>query len=345
MRKLYLLLITLLFCASPMPAFAETYELTFQNMHPPTNIVQKVFKEWAEEVKTKSDGRLIIHIIDNASITTMPGCYSGVRDGTVDIGAFMPTYDPNELPYSVSMIMPYLTSSALDSLAFFFKAYETFPELKEELNRDVKFLAVTNSGHDAILSTKKQVLSPEEVKGQRVIVWSPDFAAEQVKAWGGNPLLVGVTDTYVGLQRGMGDYVFFQFPNARPLKLQELAKGVTLFYTANNPGIIAINKDVYASLPEDLQKILDETTGYGLSYKLTKALHDVVYSDMAEFEKEGIPITMLTDEQREPFKQAVLTGPAMDWWKTILNKAKMPNVDAWIEKVYALAAEPREKLE
>jgi TRAP-type C4-dicarboxylate transport system substrate-binding protein len=99
-----------------------------------------------------------------------------------------------------------------------------------------------------------------------------------------------ITETYTSLARGVVDGTVSPWEGVAVFKFDEVIKYSTQagFYTMTM--IIAMNKDKYESLPDDLKKIIDDTTGLVMSERLGKAYDEVEIPLRNAAVKKGVQI-------------------------------------------------------
>ena len=319
---------------------APEFELVFQNANTPTHINQKALRAWVAEVEEKCGGRVKINIVDNNAITSRLGAYQGLKDGAVDIAVFEPSITPNEMPLLTLLNMPFLAGSIKQNAKLFYAAIDQFPEMKAELGKGGEFLAAICSGSMTFASTAGQtVTKPEDIKGKRVVVWSTELTSAEVQDLGGLPTYLAVTDTYVGMQRGMGDMAYINFPTLRTLKLNEVVKAVSHLFVNNALSVIAVNRDVWNELPEDIQKIFKETAGPKLTDQLAANMTESEQGDLQKCKDEGINVYALTADEAAAFRSIMLAEgtKTQAWLETSLEKACLKDGKAWIKKMYEFA--------
>jgi TRAP-type C4-dicarboxylate transport system substrate-binding protein len=130
-----------------------------------------------------------------------------------------------------------------------------------------KVLMLWNSDNAGIMSRERPVRKLEDMKGLKVRAPSAAQSA-QISAMGATPISMPVTQIYNSLERGVIDASMIPASAGLDFKLIEVAKYFT--YNAplgRSPFLVSMNRKRYESLPADLRKIIDDTTGLQLSLK------------------------------------------------------------------------------
>ena len=128
----------------------------------------------------------------------------------------------------------------------------------EELS-DVHVLYLHAHG-PGVLASRKEVSSPSDIASMKVR--ATGLSAKIVTALGGTPISMSQGDTYESLQKGVVDATFCPIETLKGWKQGEVINYVVdtkaIGYTTTM--FVVMNNDKWASLPEDLQKILTEVS-------------------------------------------------------------------------------------
>lgn len=338
MRFFLTCLIFIFFTFPSLSKAEESFDFTLQLQQPPNNIVSHEFEAWAERIKEESGGRLSPFLIHSAAITRVEGSYNGIKKGTVEMSLFPTTNNVRELPYSTSVSLPFLTKDAEHATKIAWAMYEQIPELQAELSEDIVLLGIITSAQNVFLSRKAPVLIPADMKNKRVLIPGTGFSALEISALGGNPVVTQATDTYISMQRGMGDIAYQYIASVIPFKLDEVAKYGTVLSLNINPMYLGANKDFWEELPEDLQILLTESLKE-LTLSIGKTLHENSNEQIEILRASGMEIKVLTEEESAQFKAMLLADEnLMDYWRKIFRDGGISDPDAWIEEVYSFAA-------
>jgi TRAP-type C4-dicarboxylate transport system substrate-binding protein len=241
------------------------------------------------------------------------------------------------LPNAFAFMVPHITRDAVHAHRLYWKAYTTIPEIKAELDKNMKVLAVWGSDRSALYSVKNPILTPKDLVGKRVLIWNPG-QADQIKAWGGSPVQVAPNETYLSLQRGMGDALFAPLPVGVAYKLMEVSKHITIIPATTLFLSFGMNWDAWKELPADLQKIITDTTGEAFSKRSGELLYEHTNKDIETMKAAGVTIHTLTEAQYQAFKDADKTV-TMEYWNKELTRVGVANPAAAIARAYKMSAE------
>jgi TRAP-type C4-dicarboxylate transport system substrate-binding protein len=145
------------------------------------------------------------------------------------------------------------------------------------------------------------------MKGLKVRTPSAAQAA-QITAMDATPIPMPVTQIYNSLERGVIDASMIPASAGIDFKLIEVAKHFT--YNAplgRSPFVVVMNRSRYESMPADLKKIIDDTTGLQLSLKGATSYDHQNTAALEEMKKKDL-ILLPADEKRrwlENFKPMI----------------------------------------
>lgn len=313
----------------------EIYELSLA--HPLNNIhpQSKYIAQWAEKLGKDSGGRLEIHIYDNNSLMKSAEMTSALKAGGLDMALLFPASIPADLPYASAVNMPFLTRDAREAA----RLYQTTlaePEVAAELAPYCVPLFASGSDRNCLITTGSPILKPSDLAGKRVLIWGAPYA-EEVRAWGGTPVMIPAPDSYLGLQRGMGEVLYGPIPMMISLKLEELAKHLTIVPSQTNDFVAVISRGTMESLPDDLQKLLRESAGPEFSRSIGQITYEACLADLDKLRTAGVQIHELADADLALFRETSVRH-MRPYYVELLKKNGVADPDAWIDRVYALAA-------
>jgi tripartite ATP-independent transporter DctP family solute receptor len=216
------------------------------------------FKEVAE---AKSNGRLKIEVYPAGQLakngTVM---LEGMQLGTVDIGA-------NDTPtigakWDAKFLMP--------DVPFLWQSREHLwkvvdgPVGKELIKRleplgAKGFCFGGGYGFRNILSNKRPVLTPADLKGQTIRVPPVPTLVELMKAFGANPVPMQWGEVYLAMKQGTIDGLELPAGTVTSDKFHEITKYYSITRHAYPPGLWMMASAKYAALPDDLKKVIDES--------------------------------------------------------------------------------------
>ncbi|MFN0300740.1 MAG: TRAP transporter substrate-binding protein [Burkholderiales bacterium] len=258
------------------------------------NPINQEFERWGREVAEKSNGRLVLKMFHSSQMGPLPRQYDLVRTGVADISFVLHGGTPGRFPLTELAHLPgYLTN-----------AYVGGPALTA-LNAD--FLAADHPGVKVLyytasqplpVFTKNPVRQPSDLRGKRLRA-AGTVQSASLEAFGAVPANIQTPDIPDALAKGMIDGAITGYVGAFAIKLQEIAKYVTDIHLGSITFATVMNPKAYESLPPDLRKVIDETTGMVGARRMGKALGDGEAVGPEAIKKFGIERIELSPQHPE----------------------------------------------
>ena len=248
------------------PARAQgAVELKLASFVPPTHTIwANVLTPWAKQVEEKSGGKLTVRLFPSMQLGGKPPeLYRQMVQGIADIVFTLPGYTSGDFPMMSLTELPGTATSADDGTR---KLWAHMDYFKEEY-KDAKILMLWNSDNAGYMTRAKPIRKIADVKGLRLR--SPSAAqAAQIEHLGGIGVSMPVTQIYNSIERGTVDGTQIPLSAMLDFKLLEVVKYLTVNAPlGRSPFLVSMQRKRYESLPADLRKIIDDTTGLQLSLK------------------------------------------------------------------------------
>jgi len=282
----------------------EVITLSLVSMFPPTAFqCTEILDPLAEEIEKASNGRIKIDLYHGGTLLGAGEELDGVIQGSADMAYMMPGYFPGRFPLAELLGMPGtpLMSSKSASLAL----EEVHSNVEFDELKDVKVLIPISMGPGAFIS-KKPFRSLEDMKGLTYRATSEMSPA--VVAIEGSSASLTMAECYEALSRGVVDATFTPVEALKTWRLAEAADYLTPQLGLNDPiHYIIMNLEVFNSLPEDLQTILEETA-YKFWHETGIEAIDNANKEAFDYGlEEGIEVIHLPDADRATFLERVST--------------------------------------
>lgn len=323
---------------APAAHAADVYEYNFQSMYSGPHVLNtQMYQPSLEKLNAQSNGKLKLHFFMSGALSKPEEAVPGVINGNIDMAGVVSHYQDTVFPHTHAFEVPHISRDSVQASAVFWKAYNEIPEIKAEWDKVGKVLTVWGSDRSGLFSGKGPMLTPADLKGKRVLIWNGG-QVDQIKSWGGIPVQVSPNDTYMALQRGMGDVFFGPLPTGVAYKLMEVAKDITVIPATTLFLVNLVNWDVWNEIPADLQAmIMDELGGEKNSIRSGKFLYDYTNKDLETMRAAGSTIHHLTEDQYQSFKEAD-REVTMTYWNDELKRLGIADPAAAIKRAYDMAA-------
>jgi TRAP-type C4-dicarboxylate transport system substrate-binding protein len=310
--SIVLILTSIVFYAPQAFCKGKVYRWKIQSAYPRGDVSMALLKDFAAEVKQKSDGRLLISVFADPELVPAEQLFDATTQGTIDmlhgLGAMWAGVVPVGevefgLPYAYRTPGKGFKDSANELRKLFYESGMVELLRKEYAKHGLYWLDMHSYGPNIILSTKP-IKTCADLKGKRITV--EGSFAQFYNLLGASGAIVSGTETYMALKLGTVDAAQWDVSAITALKWYEVApywiKGGE---NHQSFGHILVNQKKWNALPEDLQKVLQESA---LVYwnKLVD-IYDVELNKADDIVKQGkLKVDMLDAECQEEFKVAAL---------------------------------------
>ncbi len=220
----------------------------------------KALKWWAQELQRRSQGRISVEIFWGGSLVRGPEVLRATGAGMADAGTIVGLFNPADLPIWMVSNTPFMFTDTWVGMRTMMAALNQIPEMVEEIERNnIKILANNSTGPVQLLSAKKPIVKAEDIRGMKINTaggWTT-----LLKSLGAVPVTVDGTESYPALERGTVDATLHYIPLVKTYKLYEVARYLAEVNMGQTLGYgICINRDLFESMPGDLQEIMVQTS-------------------------------------------------------------------------------------
>ena len=231
--------------------------LKFATLAPSGSTWMNLLEDWADEVRTRSEGRLIFKFYPGGVQGDEPDVLKKMRFNQLQGGAFT--------GYGIGRM--YSPSRVLE-LPFLFRDVDEIDYVRSQFTAQFQdgfrangyeLLGWMEVGFVHMFSTEP-VASIEEMKSRRVWLWQGDPLGQAFfTASGISPVPLSIVDVYTSLSTGLIDTVYCTPLAAIALQWFTKTKYVSSISLTNGMGGLVVSKRFFDSLPPDLQTLLRET--------------------------------------------------------------------------------------
>ena len=310
-----LFLICTLISPVDAPAKGKKFDLSYAgpyfDQHP---TVRNAWVHWFQELKEMSGGGITIKYFNPNTLCPENDHFDSTAQGILDIGGQYNGRNPGKFPIGEVMELPLIAPSAEAGSLVTWDLYEKYPEWRAEYE-GVKMLWQWTSATYQLHTTKKLVKSLEDLKGMKIICWSPKLL-EMMRSLGASPIQVAPPDTYLALQRGMADGVLCPLAPVRSYKITDAVKFHTIVDLCVGPFWTAMNPELWESMPGDIQNMFAETTGRKMTIASGQTLDAGAVEDAQWMKENGHTFHLLADTERERWIEK-LNYMRGDWVKNM----------------------------
>ncbi len=315
---------------TPAPAPVKPIEMKIATHMPPPSHVNLTFEEWIKKVEERTEGRVKLTLYPGQSLGKMKDQTNMLKIGICDISWIFPTFYPGSFPFSdfpnIYFSLPNrslpLTNDLYDK--FFSREFGEFKILWPDL-----------LGAPQIHTIKKPVRTLEDLKGLQIRC-PPGLEAKSLQALGATPVSIPMPESYSALERGIVDGGTFPWNTLKSMKLYEIIKYSTVMDLSMALTVVAMNLEIWNSLPPDVQKIFDELRPWA-----QQLAHDnmdkEIKAGITIAKESGIEFIDLSPEEKERWVEAA--KPVIEDWAVDMNAKGLPGTEL-VNYVRQLPARP-----
>jgi len=310
---------------------------------PPTSTTTLGPIWWLEEVEKRTNGQVKFETFWAGSLVKKGEDLDGISSGLLDVCVVNCTNYPDRLPLINVQFPVYFAPTdpkVLDPL--YLAMFENADFINDIERYNTKFLfAAPVPGKD--LSTTVPIKTLDDFAGKKIGaigVYHPQALAAIDAA----PVSMGISGAYQALQTGVIEGQFLPTSAIYSYKLFEAAKHLTeMGLGAELVGTTVVNRDVWDSLPPNIQQIMEETAIDAYHYNI-QLLADQTVEAQQVMKDAGV--TFYTLSQTEKTKWASLLPNFPQEWVDEVNAKGQPGTEImtlFIETAKELGHEfPRE---
>lgn len=292
-------------------AYAQDVTLKLHQFLPPqATVPAQVLDVWADKVEAESDGRIKVDRFPAMQLGgTPPELMDQAIDGVADIVWTVVGYTPGRFPTTEVFELPFMVDDARAASCAYWKMFET--HMAEGEFADVKILGTWVHG-PGMFHTADPVETPADLQGMKIRGGSR-LVNDLLTATGATPVGMPVPAVAEALSKGVIDGTTIPWEVTPALKIPELVQNHTEFegtalYTLTF--VLAMNKDKYESLPDDLKAVVDANSGLDFSIFAGGVMQDADAPARVIAEEAGNNIITISDVSEW---QAV-SQPIYDSW-------------------------------
>ena len=280
------------------------------------NVPAKILDVWADNVEEASGGRIQIDRFPSMQLGgTPPELMDQAIDGVADIVWTVVGYTPGRFPTTEVFELPFMVEDARAASCAYWTMFEE--HMKDDEFAAVKILGTWVHG-PGMFHTSDPVETPGDLQGMKIRGGSR-LVNELLTLAGATPVGMPIPAVPEGLSKGVIDGTTMPWEVTPSLKITELVENHTEFagpslYTLGF--VLAMNKEKYDSLPDDLKQVMDDNSGMEFS----------VFAGGTQADEDG-PARVLAEEAGNN----IIVVDDTSEWSALVN----PIYDTWVAEMEA----------
>lgn len=245
----------------------ETINLTVASSHPTVvpwvGMIQTHFMARTDEILAESGNyKIEWNEAFGGQLYKANATLTSVEEGITDVGWVFSFLEQAKLPLSqASSNAPFSTSNPALQLEVHQELLETNEAFRNEWEQhNLKVLGLTGTDlYDIYL--KEPITGIDDIDGMKIS--APGVLGNWLRGTGANAVDGALTTYYTDVQTGVSDGALTLALGALPIKLYEVAPYINRFDAGGAfSGAVAINRDSWDSLPEEVQNAMIEAGKY-----------------------------------------------------------------------------------
>jgi len=237
-------------------ALAQT-EIKFGHVGEPGSLFAASAEEFARRANAKLGSKAKVVVFGSSQLGGDKELLQKLKLGTVDM-ALPSTVMSSEVDLVGIFEMPYLVKDR-DHMKKIEKeiVWPTLAPAAEK--KGIKIIAVWENGYRHITNSKRPINGPDDLKGIKLRVPEGKWRVKMFQAYGANPSPMKFSEVFTALQTGVMDGQENPFTQIYSAKFQEVQKYLSLSGHVYTPAYVTVGAKKWASLPDDVRKILEDT--------------------------------------------------------------------------------------
>ncbi len=329
----------------------ETINLTVAASHPTVvpwvGMIQTHFMARTDEILAeKGDYKIEWNEAFGGTLYKANATLSSVEEGITDIGWVFSFLEAAKLPLSqASSNAPFATSNPAIQLEVMQELMETNEAFRNEWeNHNLKVLGLTGTDlYD--FYTKEPITGIDDIAGMKLS--APGVLGNWLRGTDANAVDGALTTYYTDVQTGVSDGALTLALGALPIKLYEVAPYINRFDAGGAfSGAVAINRDSWDGLPEEVQNAMIEAGKYYTEAhgKDLVERHEFALNKMVELGAgQSTPVTIVPMPEGELVKWVNKMPDIAGEWAAPLDASGIPATEfiaAYMEALRAKGETP-----
>jgi TRAP-type C4-dicarboxylate transport system substrate-binding protein len=278
----------------------DTVKLRFANYFPAESGQGKIGQTFADDINKITEGKVVIEYYPGSMLLAADKMYDGVVQGIADIGLSNLSYTFGRFTQTEVLDLPLGFPNAWVANHVANDFYNKFQP--KEFN-DVHMLVMHSSAVNNIITIKKEIKKPEDLKGLKIR--GTGYIAKTVEALGASPVAVSTPETYDSLSKNIIDGVMLPYETLKTFRYGEVTKNATEIWPLGQVYnfYVVMNNDKWNQLSPELQKTITEYAQGDFSKKITDMWNEIDIGGIKYVKEAGYNVTRLTPEEVATWKK------------------------------------------
>ena len=288
-------------------ALSESYTFSFAIFDPQGSTFDKyVVEPFQNLLSEKSGGKITLEVFYGASLTGQGATFEAIKNGVVDFGVDTPGTYPGQYLYNELITTPGFNYGGHENFTRILNEYmKTYLDPVMDAFIPVACFAFGNFG---IATTSKPVQTVDDVRG--MIVRTTTQVIPWYEGMGASATFMPSPEVYEAMRLNVLDGAHTSMGSLEAFRWAEICDYFTFLPMMCGNTDIYMSKDLYNSLPADVQAVLDavfaEMTQVGIDYAIASQEITRAYCEQTNTNFQFLEVTDATGfiDAAQPLIQA-----------------------------------------
>ena len=290
--------------------------------------VSQGIDKFAEIVKEKSNGQIIISTFHDAQLGSDREVIEGAQQGTLDLASSSTPNMASFTNYFIAWDLPYIFETKEEV----YKAVDGEPGdvIRRELeNSGFKVIFYPDYGFRQVVNNERPLRVPDDLRGLKVRTTNSPVEIADYNAWGASPTPIAWAEVFTALQQGTVEAEGNTYSLLWDTKHHEVLKYATEINYNYSSDIVVMNKATFDNLSPEHQEIIMEAGREAVIWQRNVA-NEREAEAKQQFIDYGIEVYEPTKQEYREWKRAV----EVVWDEFIVpGKAEPEYVDLILETI------------
>jgi TRAP-type C4-dicarboxylate transport system substrate-binding protein len=319
MKKLVFLTVGLILASWAFSGLgrAQTIELKFAHFMSPMHTQHRnSFEPFCKKVEDLTSGKVKIKLFPGGALGGPTQLPDAVKTGITDIAFIIPSYTTGRFNRFSVLDLPFMVDGAVHATKVI---YDIYGEYLSQDFKDYKVLWLYSCGPGQLHTVSKPIQTLNDLKGLKMRAPSA-YMSKVLKLAGSTPVSMPISELTVSLQKGVIDGMLTPYSAIADFRLFDLVQYVTRADVYISPMAVVMNKEKFASLPDDARKAIDDASGKNWGLHAAKVYETDDQKTVDEATKLGKIkfLTMAASERQEFIK--LVKGMESEWVEEMTKK-------------------------
>jgi TRAP-type transport system periplasmic protein len=321
---------------------AEVIKLKYADQNAETGWVgAEAANPWLDMVEQTTGNRVEIERYFGQTLMTGADTWEGLKAGIADLAWVMHQYTQGVTPLAEVLTLPFMPYDSGELGGYvMWTLYEEFPSIAQQFSENHPVCLWTSSPF-YLLTTKKPVRTPEDLKGMKIrTLGGPPTA--MMEAIGAAPVGMPMPETYQALQTGVLDGVLTNWESLYSFRHYEVGKYLTLIPFHTGLFGVSFNNAAWDKLPDDIKGQIESVAHVEGSRFWGKNMFDTAAAAVSDLLKEkGIELEYIvpTEEEIETVWKQPYGEPLWEQWVAKMESEGHTDARAILNRALELLAQ------